>query len=80
MRPGSVFRKRKLESAHAARTGNGGCSGGRFLPLTGRTPGRTLDAWIAGNQKQNDALLLSYKVPLVDATGHVNSLAKDGKL
>ncbi len=40
----------------------------------------TLDAWIAGHQPQIDSILLSYKVPLVDATGHVNSTARDGNL
>jgi quinoprotein dehydrogenase-associated probable ABC transporter substrate-binding protein len=40
----------------------------------------TLDAWISGHQPQIDAILLSYKVPLVDATGHVNSPATDGNL
>ena len=40
----------------------------------------TLDAWIAGHHPQIDAILLSYKVPLVDATGHVDSTAKDGNL
>jgi quinoprotein dehydrogenase-associated probable ABC transporter substrate-binding protein len=40
----------------------------------------TLDTWIAGHQKQIDSILMSYKVPLVDATGHVNSNATDGNL
>jgi quinoprotein dehydrogenase-associated probable ABC transporter substrate-binding protein len=42
----------------------------------------TLDAWISGHQKQIDSILLSYKVPLIDPTGHVsaNSSATDGKL
>ncbi len=40
----------------------------------------TLDAWIAGHQPQIDSILLSYKVPLVDATGHVNSTVRDGNL
>ncbi len=42
----------------------------------------TLDAWISGHQKQIDSILLSYKVPLVDSTGHVivSSLVTDGKL
>jgi quinoprotein dehydrogenase-associated probable ABC transporter substrate-binding protein len=40
----------------------------------------TLDGWISGHQKDIDSILLSYKVPLVDSTGHVVSLATDGKL
>lgn len=40
----------------------------------------TLDTWISGHQKDIDSILLSYKVPLVDSTGHVTSLATDGKL
>jgi quinoprotein dehydrogenase-associated probable ABC transporter substrate-binding protein len=40
----------------------------------------TLDKWIAGHQKQIDSILMSYQVPLVDATGHISSTAKDGKL
>ncbi len=40
----------------------------------------TLDRWISGNQKQIDSILLSYKVPLVDKTGHVSSSATDGNL
>jgi hypothetical protein len=40
----------------------------------------TLDAWISSHHPQIDAILLSYKVPLVDSAGHVTSTAKDGKL
>jgi quinoprotein dehydrogenase-associated probable ABC transporter substrate-binding protein len=40
----------------------------------------TLDAWIASHQPQIDSILVSYKVPLVDAAGHVSSNAMDGKL
>lgn len=40
----------------------------------------TLDTWIAGHQKQIDSILMSYKVPLVDATGHASSNATDGNL
>jgi len=40
----------------------------------------TLDAWISGHQTLIDSILSSYNVPLVDAAGHVNSLATDGKL
>lgn len=40
----------------------------------------TLDAWISAHHPQIDSILLSYKVPLVDTTGHVNSNAKDGSL
>jgi quinoprotein dehydrogenase-associated probable ABC transporter substrate-binding protein len=40
----------------------------------------TLDAWISAHQPQINAILLSYKVPLLDAAGHVNSNATDGKL
>jgi hypothetical protein len=37
----------------------------------------TLDAWISAHQPQIDAILLSYKIPLIDAAGHVNSNATD---
>jgi len=40
----------------------------------------TLDGWIAGHRSQIDSILLSYKVPMVDATGHVSSPATDGNL
>ena len=40
----------------------------------------TLDAWIAAHHPQIESILLSYKVPLVDETGHVSSNAKDGNL
>ncbi len=40
----------------------------------------TLDSWIAGHHSQIDSILLSYKVPMVDATGHVSSPATDGNL
>lgn len=40
----------------------------------------TLDNWIAAHHPQIDAILLSFKVPMVDATGHVSSLATDGNL
>jgi len=40
----------------------------------------TLDTWISGHHAQIDSILLSYKVPLVDATGHVSSAVTDGKL
>jgi quinoprotein dehydrogenase-associated probable ABC transporter substrate-binding protein len=40
----------------------------------------TLDAWISGHHPQIDSILMSYKVPLVDATGHVSSNATDGNL
>lgn len=40
----------------------------------------TLDNWIAGHHSQIDSILLSYKVPMVDATGHVSSPATDGNL
>jgi quinoprotein dehydrogenase-associated probable ABC transporter substrate-binding protein len=40
----------------------------------------TLDAWISAHRSQIDSILVSYKVPLVDATGHVSSNAKDGNL
>jgi quinoprotein dehydrogenase-associated probable ABC transporter substrate-binding protein len=40
----------------------------------------TLDSWIAGHQPQIDSILMSYKVPLVDSTGHVISTVKDGNL
>ncbi len=40
----------------------------------------TLDAWISGHRPQIDSILLSYKVPLVDAAGHVSSNATDGNL
>jgi len=40
----------------------------------------TLDAWISAHQAQIDSILLSYKVPMVDATGHVSSNARDGNL
>jgi ABC-type amino acid transport substrate-binding protein len=39
----------------------------------------TLDAWISGHRPEIDSILMSYKVPLVDATGHV-SANMDGKL
>jgi hypothetical protein len=34
----------------------------------------------AAHEKQNDSILMSYKVPLVDAAGHVGSNATDGNL
>jgi ABC-type amino acid transport substrate-binding protein len=40
----------------------------------------TLDTWISGHRPQIDSILLSYKVPLVDQTGHVKSPATDGNL
>lgn len=40
----------------------------------------TLDKWIAGHQQVIDSVLVSYRVPLVDASGHVSSIAKDGNL
>ncbi len=40
----------------------------------------TLDAWITGHKPQIDSTLMSYKIPLVDAAGHVSSNATDGKL
>jgi quinoprotein dehydrogenase-associated probable ABC transporter substrate-binding protein len=40
----------------------------------------TLDTWIAGHRPKIDSILMSYKVPLVDATGHVTSTATDGNL
>jgi hypothetical protein len=40
----------------------------------------TLDAWISAHRLQIDSILVSYKVPLVDATGHVSSTSKDGNL
>jgi quinoprotein dehydrogenase-associated probable ABC transporter substrate-binding protein len=40
----------------------------------------TLDSWIAGHHAQIDSILVSYKVPMVDATGHVSSPATDGNL
>ena len=40
----------------------------------------TLDAWISAHRPQIDSILLSYQVPLVDSTGHVNTNAKDGNL
>jgi quinoprotein dehydrogenase-associated probable ABC transporter substrate-binding protein len=40
----------------------------------------TLDAWISGHRPQIDSILMSYKVPLVDSTGHVTSQVKDGNL
>jgi quinoprotein dehydrogenase-associated probable ABC transporter substrate-binding protein len=40
----------------------------------------TLDGWIAGHHPQIDSILMSYKVPLVDAAGHVSSNVKDGNL
>lgn len=40
----------------------------------------TLDTWISAHQKQIDSILMGYKVPLVDATGHVNSNGKDANL
>jgi ABC-type amino acid transport substrate-binding protein len=32
---------------------------------------KTLDAWIAGHGSEINAILKSYKIPVVDATGHV---------
>jgi quinoprotein dehydrogenase-associated probable ABC transporter substrate-binding protein len=40
----------------------------------------TLDTWIAGHRPQIDSILISYKIPLVDATGHVSSNATNGSL
>jgi len=40
----------------------------------------TLDKWILGHQPQIDAILLSYKVPLVTPAGKVSSNGKDGNL
>ena len=40
----------------------------------------TLDAWIAAHRPQIDSILASYKVPMVDAAGHVSSNATDGNL
>jgi quinoprotein dehydrogenase-associated probable ABC transporter substrate-binding protein len=40
----------------------------------------TLDAWIAGHHAEIDSILMSYKVPLIDPTGHVSSNVTDGKL
>ena len=40
----------------------------------------TLDTWISGHRPQINSILLSYKVPLVDETGHVSSPATDGNL
>jgi hypothetical protein len=40
----------------------------------------TLDNSIAGHHSQIDSILLSYKVPMVDATGNVSSPATDGNL
>jgi quinoprotein dehydrogenase-associated probable ABC transporter substrate-binding protein len=40
----------------------------------------TLDTWINGHRPQIEAILLSYKIPLVDAAGHVKSNATDGSL
>jgi quinoprotein dehydrogenase-associated probable ABC transporter substrate-binding protein len=40
----------------------------------------TLDAWISAHQAQIDSILMSYKVPMVDTTGHVSSNARDGNL
>jgi quinoprotein dehydrogenase-associated probable ABC transporter substrate-binding protein len=40
----------------------------------------TLDTWISAHRAQIDSILVSYKVPLVDATGHVSSNATDGNL
>jgi quinoprotein dehydrogenase-associated probable ABC transporter substrate-binding protein len=40
----------------------------------------TLDAWISAHRPQIDSILMSYRVPLVDATGHVSSNATDGNL
>jgi hypothetical protein len=34
----------------------------------------------AAHEKQIDSILMSYKVPLVDAAGHVSSNATDGNL
>ena len=39
----------------------------------------TLDAWIVGHRPEIEAILMSYKVPLVDATGHVSSNVTDGR-
>jgi len=40
----------------------------------------TLDAWISAHHPQIDSILASYKVPLIDSTGHVSSNPKDGNL
>ena len=40
----------------------------------------TLDAWISAHRSQIDSILVSYKVPLVDAAGHLSSTSKDGNL
>jgi ABC-type amino acid transport substrate-binding protein len=40
----------------------------------------TLDAWISEHRPQIDSILITYKVPLVDATGHISSSTKDGNL
>jgi quinoprotein dehydrogenase-associated probable ABC transporter substrate-binding protein len=40
----------------------------------------TLDKWIAGHRTLIDSILMSYQVPLVDATGNVSSTVNDGKL
>jgi quinoprotein dehydrogenase-associated probable ABC transporter substrate-binding protein len=40
----------------------------------------TLDTWINGHRPQIDAILLSYKIPLVDTTGHVISNSTNGNL
>jgi quinoprotein dehydrogenase-associated probable ABC transporter substrate-binding protein len=40
----------------------------------------TLDAWIAGHRAEIDSILVSYKVPLIDSTGHISSNVTDGKL
>lgn len=39
-----------------------------------------LDAWISAHHPQIDAILLSYKVPLLDAAGHVSSNVTHGNL
>jgi quinoprotein dehydrogenase-associated probable ABC transporter substrate-binding protein len=47
----------------------------------GETPWKdTLDAWIATHQPQIDSILSSYRVPLIDATGHLRFSLKDGNL
>jgi quinoprotein dehydrogenase-associated probable ABC transporter substrate-binding protein len=40
----------------------------------------TLDGWIAAHHPEIDSILISYKVPLIDAAGHVSSNVMDGKL
>jgi quinoprotein dehydrogenase-associated probable ABC transporter substrate-binding protein len=39
----------------------------------------TLDAWISSHKTQIDAILTGYKVPLIDAAGHISFNATDGK-